>query len=352
MLSDETTAKSEKAERANQADEFLVKPAPHLADRATTRQLMLDVTIALIPALLAAVIFFRFQAIRLTVLCLASCLATECVFNLIRGRKLDSVGDFSAVVTALVLAFSLPPTLPSFAVILGSVVAIAIGKMVFGGLGGNIFNPAMVGRAFLMAAFPVLMTTWAPPRPLNQAVPSAEAAGKAAQADAVTQPTPLALLKPGQKSRVLPAGVDLFIGRTGGCLGETSVLALLIGAVYLLARRTIDLSIPLGMLGAAVIFAGVAYLAAPGTFANPVFHLGAGSLVFGAFFIATDPVSSPLPKTGRWIYGAGCGLLTMFIRQFGTYPEGVMFSILIMNGLAPLISRWTMPTVVGGRARA
>jgi len=327
----ETGTMKEKA-HVETGHDFLVQPAPHLSDQATTRQLMLDVVIALIPAFIAAVIFFRLNAVRLTVLCLIACLGTEYAFNLIR-RKRISLGDFSAVVTAIILAFSLPPTLGSFYVVLGSVAAISIGKMLFGGLGYNIFNPAMVGRAFLMAAFPVLMTTWVQPAGL----------------DAVSGATPLALIKPGDVERLLPAAMDMFIGRTGGCLGETSILALLIGAAYLLIRRTIDISIPFGMLGAAVVFSGVAYVAAPGKFANPMFHLAGGALVFGAFFIATDPVTSPLSKTGRWVYGAGCGLLTMVIRQFGTYPEGVMYSILLMNALAPLISRWTRSEPLGGK---
>jgi electron transport complex protein RnfD len=306
-----------------------LQPSPHLSDRATTRRLMFDVLVALVPVLVAAVYFFGLTAVRVVVLSLIGCLGTEYIFNLIR-KKPNSLFDCSATITAIILAFSLPPDLPAFAVILGSVAAIGIGKMLFGGLGQNVFNPAMVGRAFLMAAFPVLMTTWTVP------------------ADAVSQATPLAQIKPGDLSRALPAGIDLLIGNTGGSLGETSVVALLIGAVYLLVRRAIDVSIPFGILGAAVVFSGIAYWVAPGKFVNPMFHLGAGALVFGAFFIATDPVSSPLPKTGRWIYGAGIGVLTMLIRQFGTYPEGVMFSILTMNALAPLISRWTMPKPLGG----
>ncbi len=335
---------SEEKSRADKVRELLVEPAPHRSDSATTRGLMLDVIIALLPAFAAAIIFFRFNAIRLTGLCLISCLATEYIFNLIR-KKPNSLSDCSAIVTALILAFSLPPTLPWFGVVLGSVVAIGIGKMLFGGLGHNIFNPAMVGRAFLMAAFPVLMTTWIAPSNVNLD----SAFSLSSTVDAKTQATPLSQLKPGDPDRKLPNEKMLFIGRTSGSLGETSTLALLIGAAYLLIRGTIDISIPFGMLGSAVIFSGIAYLFAPGKFANPMFQIGAGALIFGAFFIATDLVSSPLSKSGRWIFGAGCGVLTMIIRQFGTYPEGVMFSILIMNGLAPLITRWTKPKPIGGR---
>ncbi len=345
----ETNEEVKSEKKSQQTGELYVSPSPHLSDPATTRRLMLDVIIALMPTFIAALIFFRANAIRLVVICLVSCLITEYVFNKIR-KKPNSLTDFSAVVTALILAFTLPPNLPGFAAAIGSVVAIAIGKMIFGGLGHNIFNPAMVGRAFLMAAFPVLMTTWIAPADIHH---NDISSGKS-QADkvaAVSQATPLAMLKPGKPGRKMPNAFDLFIGKTSGSLGETSVLALLIGAIYLLARKTIDISIPFGMLGAAVLFGGIAYLAAPGKFANPMFHLGAGGLIFGAFFIATDLVTTPLSVKGRWIFGAGCGILTMVIRQFGTYPEGVMFSVLMMNGLAPLISRWTTPTPLGGHAR-
>lgn len=336
--------------------EWIVEPGPHLSDKATTRRLMIDVIVALIPAMAAAVWVFGFNAIRLTGLCMVSCLATEFLFNLIRKRPC-TLGDCSAIVTAIILAFSLPPTLPNFAVIIGSVVAIAIGKMIFGGLGQNIFNPAMVGRAFLMTAFPVLMTTWVAPVDWKTGMPMTGATPMAAissnqKVDAVSQATPLVQLKPGLAERKLPVARQFLIGQRAGSLGETSIIALLLGALYLLLRKTITWHIPIGMLGSVVIFAGISHLVAPGKFVNPMFHLGAGALIFGAFFIATDLVSSPLSRKGQLIYGVGCGLLTMVIRQFGTYPEGVMFSILMMNGLAPLITRYTMSKPLGGNARA
>ncbi len=361
------TNQTKAKEQSSQPAELFVAPSPHLSDKTTNRRLMLDVIIALIPTFVAALIFFRANAVRLTVICLVSCLLTEYLFDKIRKRP-NSLGDFSAVVTGLILAFTLPPDLPGFAAVIGSVVAIAIGKMIFGGLGHNIFNPAMVGRAFLMAAFPVLMTTWIAPADIPSKIAGIDIKRISViepksgnklekskitkkEVSAVSQATPLAMLKPGKKGRKMPDAFALFIGKTGGSLGETSVLAILIGALYLLLRGTIDISIPFGMLGSAVVFGGIAYLLAPGKFANPMFHLGAGGLLFGAFFIATDLVTSPLTKKGRWIFGAGCGILTMIIRQFGTYPEGVMFSVLMMNGLAPLISRWTRPRPLGGPAR-
>jgi electron transport complex protein RnfD len=351
----ESTKVLEKLATENQPD-WIVEPGPHLSDKATTRRLMIDVIIALLPAMAAAIYVFGFNAIRLTGLCLISCLATEFLFNVIRKRP-GTLGDFSAVVTAIILAFSLPPTLPNFAVIIGSVVAIAIGKMVFGGLGQNIFNPAMVGRAFLMTAFPVLMTTWVAPIDWKTSAPMTGATLRATysgnqKVDAVTQATPLTTLKPWASHDKLPAIKALLIGRRSGSLGETSVVALLLGAAYLLLRKTITWHIPIGMIGAAVIFGGIGHLVSPEKFVNPMFHVGAGAMIFGAFYIATDLVSSPLSRKGQLIYGIGCGVLTMVIRQFGTYPEGVMFSILMMNGLAPLITRYTMSKPLGGAARA
>lgn len=326
-----------------------VEPAPHLSDGVTTRRLMIDVIVALLPAVAMAVVYFGSDAIRLIGASVVACLVTEAAFNIVRGKP-NSLGDCSAIVTALILALTLPPNLPTTFTVLGSVVAIAIGKMIYGGLGQNIFNPAMVGRAFLMAAFPVAMTTWIAPLDVR-ATATAPAAGQAVQA--MTQATPLTILKPADHARTMPDLKQLFLGqKKSGSLGETSVLALLVGAAYLLMRRTIDISIPFGMLGTCVAFGGIAYWAKPDMFANPMFHLAAGGLVFGAFFIATDLVSSPLSLKGRWIYGIGCGVFTMVIRQFGTYPEGVMFSVLIMNAFAPLITRWTRSKPLGGRGRA
>lgn len=324
---------------------LIVASSPHIRDKKTTRIIMLEVIIALLPALVASFIFFGYNAVRVVAVSLISCLLTEFIITRVR-KKSSSLCDLSAVITALIFAFSLPPSLPSYAVALGGIFAIAIGKMIFGGLGHNIFNPAMVGRAFLMSAFPVLMTSWTAP------VSSSSESNNTANVDEITTATPLVWLKPGESAeRKLPDAWLLFVGRKAGSLGETSVLALLIGAAFLILRGTIDVAIPVGMIGSAFVFGGLAYLINPDRFVNPMFHLGAGALIFGAFFIATDPVTCPLSKSGRWIFGIGCGLLTMFIRQFGTYPEGVMFSILIMNGLSPLIDRWTIGKPLGGHFR-
>jgi electron transport complex protein RnfD len=224
----------------------------------------------------------------------------------------------------MLLAFTLPPTVPFWIPIVGSVVAIVVGKHVFGGLGNNIFNPALVGRAFLLAAWPVYMTTWASPVS-RWAEPGSKVA------DAVTTATPLAAMK--LQGQTTPL-IDLFIGNTGGCLGATSVLAIFIGASYLLYKRTVTWHIPSSFIGTVFVFS---FLLGQ----DPVFHLFAGGLMLGAFYMATDVVTSPVTKSGRLVFGCGAGIITVIIRQFGGYPEGVCYAILIMNALTPLIEKYT-----------
>jgi electron transport complex protein RnfD len=318
---------------------FLVSSAPHLAAGATTRWIMFQVVLAMTPMFLVAVWLYHLNAVVLCVTTVAACLLTEAVFNRARGRSLASLTDGSAIVTGLILAFSLPPALRPYQAFIGGVVAIGLAKMVFGGIGQNLFNPAMVGRAFLMVCFPVAMTTWSEPGTL-----------KIIGVDAVTQATPLAAAKFHTAS--LAALWDLFVGKVGGCVGETSALAALIGGLYLVIRRVADWRQPLGMLGAAAIFAAIAHASAPDQYAGVLYHLNSGALMFGAFFIATDYVGAPVTPWGRLIFGVGAGLLVMLIRLFGGYPEGVMYAILIMNALTPLIERWTTPTPFGGHVRA
>ena len=338
-----------------------VGPTPHLSAKLTTSRMMADVLIALIPVTVTATILFGLRSLQVPLICVATCVVTEMIFNFCR-KKPNSLGDFSAVVTGLILAFSLPPTLPWFACVIGSVVAIGIAKMLFGGLGSNIFNPAMVGRAFLMICFGQLMTTWTPPVIEGYA-----------GIHATTTATPLAIAKFTESDKLkaleevsaheydislqVRAGkpiilCDLFRGAVAGSLGETSALAILIGGVYLLIRKTISYQITLGMLGAILVFATLGHYFSPDTVMNPLAHLFAGGAMFGAFFIATDPVSSPLSNTGRWIFGIGTGSLVMLIRIFSGYPEGVMFAVLIMNAVAPLLDRWTSPTPLGAKLKA
>ena len=328
--------------------------SPHISERLSTRSVMIDVIIGLAPAMAAAGYYFRIRALILICTCVISSVATEWLCNVIRKRP-NSLGDFSAVVTGIILALSLPPRLPVWTAVVGSVFAVAIGKMVFGGLGANIFNPAMVGRTFLTASFGVLMTSWTVPATMDAAMPAI------AQENIVhvkTQATPLAWSKLAIKNSL---GADIyseaqfkatFTGEVGGCLGETSVIALLLGGLYLLIRRTINFHIPLAVLVSAFVFATIAYWKDSFAYVQPFFHLCSGGLLLCAFFIATDPVTAPLTRRGMWIFGIGVGTITMLIRIVGEYPEGVMFSILLMNAVTPLIDRLCKRIPAGGKPSA
>lgn len=312
---------------------------------------MIDVIIGLAPAMAAAGYYFRMHALMLIAACVISCVAAEWLCNLIR-KKPNSLGDFSAVVTGIILALSLPPGLPIWAAIVGSVFSIAIGKMVFGGLGANIFNPAMVGRTFLTASFGMMMTTWMVPATIDAEMPKI-AAGNTMNAR--TQATPLAHSKEALKVKKGAEAVNeqlgaAFTGEIGGCLGETSALALIIGVIYLLIRRTINFHIPLAVLLSAFVFATIAYLINSDAYVSPLCHLCSGGLLIGAFFIATDPVTAPLTRRGMWVFGIGVGAITMLIRIVGEYPEGVMYSVLLMNAVTPLIDRYYKRIPTGGKA--
>ncbi len=312
---------------------------------------MIDVIIGLSPAMVTAGYYFRMHALILISSCVISCVAAEWLCNLIR-KKPNSLDDFSAVLTGIILALSLPPDLPVWAAVIGGVFSITIGKMVFGGLGANIFNPAMVGRAFLTVSFGVLMTSWTVPATVDPAMP---AVAQENILNTRTQATPLAWSKLAIKNEL---GADIYseqqfkptiTGEVGGCLGETSVIALLIGGLYLLIKRTISYHIPLAVLATAFVFAGIAYLIDSYAYVQPFFHLTSGGLFLCAFFIATDPVTAPLTRRGIWIFGIGVGVLTMLIRIVGEYPEGVMFSILLMNAMTPLIDRLFKRVPAGGK---
>ncbi|MBN1268953.1 MAG: RnfABCDGE type electron transport complex subunit D [Kiritimatiellae bacterium] len=319
---------------SSRAPALHVAPGPHVHSSAlTTRRMMVDVLIALIPVLLASFWVFRLYTVIQLVICIVSCLAAEGVFTVMR-KKPFSLGDGSAVVTGAILALSLPATAPWYVGAVGSVVAIGIGKIIFGGLGNNIFNPAMVGRAFVMVAFPAALGATA-------YVMQSPGWG----VDAVTQATPLTALKQlGQSIGLFP----LLLGTTNGSLGETSALACAIGGLYLCARRTASWEIPLGAIVALGVIAGLMNLKNMGADWTVLHEICGGAFLFGAFFIATDPVTSPLTPRGKLIFGAGFGALVMLIRKLSGYPEGVMFAVLIMNAIVPLINRWTIPTPVGG----
>jgi Na+-translocating ferredoxin:NAD+ oxidoreductase subunit D len=327
-----------------------VSCAPHIGEPFSTRSVMIDVIIGLVPAMAAAGYYFRIYALILISTCCLSAVATEWLCNLIR-KKTNSLGDFSAIVTGIILALSLPPSLPIWAAIIGTCFAVAIGKMVFGGLGANIFNPAMVGRAFLTASFGLLMTTWTVPATIDSAMPKIAADNKI---NARTQATPLAWSKQAIKTKKDSQLVNdefkaTFIGEVGGCLGETSALALLLGGLYLLIRRTINLHIPLAVLSSSFVWGAIAYLINSDAYISPLVHLTSGGMLLGAFFIATDPVTSPLSTKGRWIFGIGVGTMTMLIRIVGEYPEGVMYAVLLMNAVTPLIDRFCKLVPAGGK---
>ena len=325
--------------------------APHIHRPLTTRRIMLDVIIGLVPALIAAGVFFRTRGLAVIVTCVAWCAVTEWFCNRLRQRP-NSLGDLSAVVTGIILGLSLSPALPLWAAAIGAVFAIGVGKMVFGGLGANIFNPAMAGRLFLTASFGILMTTWTVPATMDRTMPTV---GPTNTIDARTQATPLAWSKTAIKDKTgawiyserLPLWQSL-LGEKGGCLGETSIVALLIGGVYLLVRRTITIHIPLAVLVSAFIFASIAYLLNSEAYVQPFYHLTSGALLFGAFFIATDPVTAPLTVRGQWVFGVLIGFFTMLVRTVGEYPEGFMYAVFLANGVRPLIDRFVKPVPVGG----
>jgi len=309
-----------------------VAPAPHLFGKAlTTRRMMLDVLIALTPLMATAIWVFHWYAVVQVGICVLTCVASEAAFTVVRRRSV-SVGDLSAVVTGVILGLSLPWKAGWHVGVISSVVAIGIGKVIFGGLGHNIFNPAMVGRAFVTIAFPL-------------ALGSAGYVLADSSLNVVTQATPLTAAKQGGAIAPLWA---LLAGNVNGSLGETSAAACLLGGLYLCLRRSASWEIPAGSIVGLVLVGGIQNLVNSHEGFTVLHHLLGGAFLYGAFFIATDPVSSPLTHKGKWIYGFIFGVVVMLIRLFSGYPEGVQFTVLFVNGLAPLINRWTVPTPVGG----
>lgn len=298
-------------------NKLLMASSPHQHAREDTSKIMLEVLMALAPAATLAVFFFGIRALWLMLVSVAVAVGTEALIQRLTGRPI-TIRDYSAAVTGLLLAFNVPSSLPLWIVAVGAIVAIAIGKHVFGGLGNNPFNPALVGRAVLLASWPAAMTSWVAPFTF------------------LTTATPLG---GGAKDYG-----SLFLGAIPGSLGETSALALIVGGIYLLWRGIIDWRIPTGFISTVAVFTFIFG-------GNPIFHVLAGGLLLGAFFMATDMVTSPVTKRGRLIMGIGCGLITSIIRLWGGYPEGVTYSILIMNALTPLIDRYTKPMKFGGATR-
>lgn len=306
---------------------FLVSSSPHIRSGENTRRIMMDVAIALLPALFSGIWFFGLRALWLTLVAVGFAVVSEAVMQKIMKRPI-TINDFSAVVTGILLAFNVPATLPLWMVAIGSIFAIVIVKQCFGGVGYNFVNPALAARAVLLASWPVDMTAWVTPG-----------------ADAVTTATPLAMLKGTEAvNQVLPNIMDMFVGNIGGCIGETSVLALLIGGLYLLFRKVISPRIPVVYIATVGV---LAFLFSGFDIAIVPYHIFAGGLFLGAIFMATDYSSSPMTARGQIIFAIGCGLLTTVIRFYGGYPEGVSYSILLMNIATPLIDRYTLPRKFG-----
>lgn len=302
-----------------------VTASPHIFKGETVDRIMYDVLIALIPAIIASFIFFGVRSIYMILTAVITAVVFEALVLWIR-RKPISIADGSAVITGILLAFNLSPCVPLWLVVLGAAFAIIVAKHAFGGLGYNIFNPALAGRAFLLGAYPLYMTKW---------VPAKFCTG----VDAVTYATPLRIFQD-KLPQALPDYWDMFIGNIGGCIGETSALAIIIGGLYLLYRKIITWHIPVTYILTVALLNILLKN-------DPLFNVLAGGLMLGAVFMATDMITSPVTKKGMIIFGVGCGLVTVFIRLFCKYPEGVSYSILAMNACVPLIDRYTMPKRFG-----
>lgn len=326
-------------------EKLIISPAPHIHGGDTVSKNMYGVIIALVPALLTGLYFFGIGALVVTITAVLASMLFEFLIQKFILKNGNTLPDGSAALTGLLLALNLPANIPVWMIIIGSLIAIGVGKLSFGGLGNNPFNPALVGRVFLLISFPVDMTTWPVVKPLSTAY-----------LDAATGATPLAMIKEASKSGTmgdldLPSLANMFVGNMMGSIGEISALALLAGLVYLMWKKIITWHIPISILATVFIFAGVLHLANPDVYVAPMAHLLTGGLMLGAIFMATDYVTSPMNPRGMLIYGVGIGILTVVIRTFGAYPEGISFAILIMNGFTPLINFYVKPKRFGEKVK-
>lgn len=321
-------------------NQLYLSSSPHIHSGETTDKVMRKVIYALLPATALSIYFFGLPSLAVLLICTLGCMAFEALANRMMNKPV-SLADGSAALTGILLALNLPPSAPWWLSLFGAAIAILIGKQVYGGLGYNPFNPALVARVVLLISFPVQMTSWTAPAPLGSGL------------DAVTTATPLgemktAVMLTGKLPELAHSGfVNYFTGNMGGSLGEVSAIALLLGGLFLLWKRVITWHIPTSFIGTVLIVGGIFWAVSPDKYPNPLFHLLTGGLLLGAFFMATDMVTSPVTDRGMLIFGFGCGLLTVLIRLFGGYPEGVSFAILLMNAATPLIDRFCRPKIYG-----
>ncbi|MDO4165133.1 MAG: RnfABCDGE type electron transport complex subunit D [Bacteroides sp.] len=327
-------------------NKLIVSLSPHVHGGDSVKKNMYGVLIALIPAFLVSLYFFGLGALIVTLTSVAACVFFEwAIGKYLMKKETTTITDGSAIITGVLLAFNVPSNLPIWIIIIGALFAIGVSKMSFGGLGCNPFNPALAGRAFLLLSFPVQMTSWPVVGQLT------------AYTDATTAATPLAIMKgvingaPGFSIDQLPSSFQLLVGQNGGCIGEVSALALLIGLAYMLWKKIISWHIPVSILVTVFVFAGIMHLVNPELYASPLTHLLSGGLMLGAIFMATDYVTSPMNHRGMLVYGVCIGILTVVIRLFGAYPEGMSFAILVMNAFTPLINTYVKPKRFGEVAK-
>lgn len=328
---------------------IIVSASPHVHSDRTSKNLMYDVVIALIPVFLVSLYVFGISALIVTTAAVISCVLFEYLIQKYLMKTEVTIGDGSALITGILLAFNLPAGIPVWMVAIGSLIAIGVAKLSFGGLGFNIFNPALVGRVFLLVSFPVEMTLWPTAVENNTSV-----------VDAVTGATTLGLIKEGVQfgetmteiSTKIPTGMQMFLGITGGSIGEMSAIALIIGGGFLIIRKVITWHIPVTVLATIAVMTGIFWWIDPEQYASPMIHVLSGGAVLGAFYMATDLVTSPVTKKGMVIFALGIGVITVVIRLFGAYPEGISFAILIMNAFVPLINSYFKPRRFGSRIKA
>jgi electron transport complex protein RnfD len=319
-----------------------VSPSPHVHSSESTQKIMLRVVYAMIPAMIWGIYMFGLDAVRVGLISILSCLAIEFLIQKYIMKVKPSITDGSALITGVLLAFNVPVSLPWWIIIIGAIAAMGVGKLSFGGLGSNVFNPALVGRVFLLISFPVQMTSWPATRMMD--------------VDAVSAATPLAVIKEGIKNGIpvsqlqgLPNLSDMAIGFNHGSMGEISAALLIIGGLYMLWKKVITWQTPVSIILTVLVVSGIFWVVNPEMYVNPVYHIFTGGLMLGAIFMATDMVTSPMTGKGQLIYGIGIGLITISIRMFGAYPEGISFAILIMNAFVPLINMYVKPKRFGGQ---